>query len=188
MTIEVTSWNSEWEKLHSTYLTLLEDIKKQVAKNEYLSGIIIELEGTIEKYNTTIVGGEAYLKQQLEVLARSQNKNSINYISHRRDVVDTQNEISNLRQKIGRIDATRFNNSAVHQRINVTNFDQSVSNQSFQQIQQVGGNQLGNTGNYSNLDLSSSANNILNRSTVFSNPNTVWLGEGIIRRQPNNID
>jgi hypothetical protein len=130
ITVDVTTWNTEWEKLHATYLILLEDIKRQVEKNESLTRVIIELETTIEKYNSTIVGSDSYIKQQLEIFARSTLKNSsVNYISHKKEVIDTQTEIFNLRQKIGRIEAIRFNKSAVHQHFSINSTIESSSYQ-----------------------------------------------------------
>lgn len=109
---------SEWDILYKEFLSLIQDIKIQVEKNQLLTTRVIELETTIEKYNSTIVGSEAYFKQQLEILARSTIKNqSIIYTSYKREMIETQTELQSLRLKIGRIEAMKFNKSAVHGKI-----------------------------------------------------------------------
>jgi len=64
------------------------------------------------------------LKQQLDLLQRlSIEKKPVPYVSHKREVIETENELQNLRMKIGRIEAQKFNKSAVHQHISIHHVD-----------------------------------------------------------------
>lgn len=138
LSIEVTSYNTEWEQLHSTYLILLEDLKRQVEKNDVLNRTLLELETVIERYNTSVSGSETFIKQQLEILAKSTLKNqSINYVSHKREIMETQNELQSMRMKIGRIESSRFNKSAVTQNFTFNSFQQTNSHQSTSYLQQT---------------------------------------------------
>lgn len=118
------------------------------------------METTIEKYNSTIIGSDSYLKQQLEILARSTIKNqSIAYISHKKEVIDTQTEIYNLRQKIGRIEAIRFNKSAVHSHFSFNSTEESSSRQQINYFQQTSRNVI-----EKNINTSADNNNSINVS------------------------
>ncbi len=126
LNIKITSFTGDWDTLHSTYLSLLEDLKIQISKNEKLLLIIVDLEAQIEQYNRTQVGGDIQLKQQLELLQRlSIEKKSLNYHSYKEEVRATQSELSGLKMKIERLQSKTFNKSAVVQSISINEHDES---------------------------------------------------------------
>jgi len=113
-----TSITGQWDELYATYQILLIEIKKIVEKNEELSRYIIELENTIERYNNTLTE-DIFIKQQLELLRQSFKKDSIHYSSHKKEIIEAQSELQNLRQKIGVIEAQKFTKSTGHQHIHI---------------------------------------------------------------------
>lgn len=107
-------------------------------KNDILNRTLLELETTIERYNTSVTGSETFIRQQLEILAKSTLKNqSINYVSRKKEILETQTEIQNMRMKIGRIESTRFNKSAVTQNITINTFQQNKTQQNVNFFQQT---------------------------------------------------